>query len=273
MYGPDFFLIPNKYWKIVDINKERAVIENQEKMRLQIDREFIIPTLRRPKLYTDSIIPSVEHNFLSIPPKPKSELPQDVLKYIEWGESSSTAQSAMKAFGEFWYSHIYKQINIKKPFGHVFLPDKVDPSFRNRGVFACYYDIPLAASKNFYIITLNDELKNKALCLWFNSSLFIAYFIVASRKISEGWTRFLEEDYLRMPILNVNLLNSDALQRLANSFDIIAQRKLEPFHLQLGKNYRLEIDEILLKIIGIENSSMIAYKLHSLIDKFLNKKR
>jgi hypothetical protein len=268
MYGPDFFFIPNKYWRIIGEHTEGVIIENYDGTKLWIGREFIIPALRKPELYINFIVPRVEHYFLLIPPKNESELPSDIKKYIEWGQNSSTAKPALRAFGRYWYSHVYKQIHVKKPFGHIFLPDKIDPSFRKRGVFACYSDQPLTASKNFYIASLNDKIKDKALALWFNSSLFIAYFIVASRKISERWTRFLEEDYLRMPVINVNLLDKYALQELANRFDKMAEKKLSPVKLQLGEDFRLEMDKTLFEIIGIEDPTAL-HKLYSLLENAL----
>jgi len=268
MYGPDFFLIPNKYWKIAGEDIQGLVIENCTGMRLNIDREFVTPALRKPELYVDSIIPKVQHYFLSVPPKSELELPPDIVTYIKWGKQSSTAKPAIRAFGKYWYSHVNKQINVKKPFGRVFLPDKIDPSFSKRGVFACYTKNSLTASKNFYIATFSDELKDKALALWFNSSLFIAYFIVASRKISERWTRFLEEDYLQMPVVNINRLDKYDLQKLGKIFDEMAERKLKPVKFQLGEDFRLEIDKTLFEIIGIKNS-VVLNELYSLLENFL----
>jgi hypothetical protein len=269
MYGPNFFLIPNKYWKIVNEDIQNIIIENSKGMKLSISKEFLVPALRKPELYVDSIIPNVQHYFLSVPPKNESELPSSLVTYIKWGEQSCTAKPAMKAFGKYWYSHVNKQINVKKAFGRVFLPDKIDPSFNKRGVFACYTKNPLTASKNFYIVTLGDELKDKALALWFNSSLFIAYFITASRKISERWTRFLEEDYLQMSVININHLNKHDLQKLERSFDKISEKKLKPIKFQLDEDFRLEIDKTLFEIIGIENSSNL-HKLYSLLKNSLH---
>ncbi len=270
MYGPNFFFIPNRYWEIVEEDPNAVVIERGNGTELEIDRDFLVPALRKPELYTDSITPGVGHYLLSIPPIGEKELPPDIARYIEWGRSSYTAEPSIRAFGRYWYSHVYRQLTTKKPFGRVFLPDKIDPSFKNRGVFACYSDRPLTASKNFYIVTLNDGPKDKALALWFNSSLFIAYFIVAGRKIGERWARFLEEDYLRMPVLNVNILDEQALEGLVKSFDRIAGIKLKPYMLQLCEEPRLEIDIELLSILGIENLSIVL-ELHSLLRKALNR--
>jgi len=269
MYGPDFFFIPNKYWKIVREDAESVTVEDYSaKMKLTINKEFTVPALRKPELYIDSIIPAVQHYFLSIPPKPESELPWGIAEYIRWGRLHSTAKPAVKRDEQYWYSHVNKQINVKKPFGRVFLPDKMDPSFCKRGIFTCYSDEPLTASKNFYIATFSDKLKDKALSLWFNSSLFIAYFLVASRKISERWTRFLEEDYLRMPVINVDLLDELALQRLERSFDKMTAMKLPSIQHQLGKDYRVEMDETLFEITGILDSIKV-HELHSMLEKSL----
>jgi len=269
MYGPDFFFIPNKYWKIVYRDTEGIMIEDfHTKMKLRINNEFVMPALRKPELYVNSIVPMVEHYFLSIPRKAVSELPRDVAEYIKWGQLHSTAKPAIRRDEQYWYSHVNKQINVKKPFGRVFLPDKIDPSFSKRGVFACYSDQPLTASKNFYIATFKDKLKDKALSSWFNSSPFIAYFLVASRKISERWTRFLEDDYLRLPIINVGSLDECALQRLAGSFDKMIGRKLPPILSQLAEDYRLEMDKALLEIIGVGDSATV-HELYALLERFL----
>jgi len=33
---------------------------------------------------------------------------------------------------KFWYSHVYKQMLTKKPFGHIIIPDKVDLGLKDR---------------------------------------------------------------------------------------------------------------------------------------------
>lgn len=266
MYGPNFFFIPNSYWRLISEDGERIIIgKSGFKEGIEIHRDFLVPALRKPELYAKTIVPNVEHYFLSIPPKPKEELPSEIVKYIEWGEKSSSAKPAIRAFGEYWYSHVHKQIKVKKPFGRIFLPDKIDPSFRRRSVFACYSDDHFTASKNFYIVTFDNKLKDKTISAWFNSTPFIAYFIVASRKISERWTRFLEEDYLRMPVINVDLLNEEALTKVGRCLDNIAGRKLPPLPLQLGEDYRLELDETLLDVMGVKDPRNTCEQLYSVL--------
>lgn len=266
MYGPNFFFIPNKYWKIVEENAENIVIENPlEKRKLRISREYLTHALRRPALYTNSLMPSVNHYLVSIPPKDPNELPKDLAYYIKWGYDSKAANPAIRAFGEFWYSHVYRQLQVKRPFGRVFLPDKIDPSFKKRGVFCCYSKDLLTASKNFYIVSFSDELVDKAIAAWFNSTIFIAYFVVASRKITERWTRFLEEDYLRMPIIKVESLNYKDLDILNNCFDKLARIKLPSIKSQIGKKYRKQLDNTIFNALGIENK--LQNKLYTALEK------
>ncbi|MFP3296546.1 MAG: hypothetical protein RXN78_03065, partial [Vulcanisaeta sp.] len=42
--------------------------------------------------------------------------------------------------------------------------------------------------------------KNPLIAAWYNSNLMRLFLKVFSRRISEKWTRFLEEDYLVIPI-------------------------------------------------------------------------
>jgi hypothetical protein len=263
MYGPDFFLLPNRYWNIVEETLSAVVVENKtEELRLELPKEYLIPTLRKPELCYDTIKPRVTHRFVSIPRKPLAELPRTVVDYIKWGRQNQTAQAAIRALGLEWYSHVHKQLNMKKPFGGVFLPDKIDPSFKNRGVFACYSRTPLAASKNFHIVSLGDRLKEKALVAWFNSTLFIAYFTLANRRISKNWARLLVDDYLKMPMINVNALSRRTLSKLGKCVDDLSEIRLPPVKLQLGSDYRFNIDLTLLDAIGVSEPETLLKRLY-----------
>jgi hypothetical protein len=71
-----------------------------------------------------------------------------------------------------------------------------------------------------------------------------------------------------MPVINVNLLDKNALIKLARSLDKMSKIKLEPVILQLNKDYRFEMDKILLEIIGIEDSAILQ-KLYFLLKSAL----
>jgi len=51
--------------------------------------------------------------MLSLPPIEYNELNKDLRSYIEWGVNSESALPAIKSYGKFWYSHVYKQMLTK----------------------------------------------------------------------------------------------------------------------------------------------------------------
>jgi hypothetical protein len=271
MYGPDFFFVPNNYWIVAEEHPQSVTIKNNQRQTvLKIPRDYLVPALRKPAVHVAKIKPSVSHYLLSIPPEPATRLDGDIARYMHWSKLDQTAQPAIQAFGKVWYSHVHKQIRIKKPYGRVFLPDKIDPTFRNRGFFASYSRIPLVASKNFHIATLNDESKDKILAAWLNSTIFAAYFMIAGRKITRTWSRLLEDDYLRTPTINVDGLHKHAATEVARAFEVISEMELPPMKLQLGSNYRRRIDRNLLKAMGVDKPDSSLSQLYSALEPNLS---
>jgi hypothetical protein len=271
MYGPDFFFIPNRHWSIVREKSESITIENnQKRTNLEIPRDYLMRALRKPAVHVGKIRPSLTHYLLVVPPGPTKRLSGDMATYIHWSKRNQTARPAIEAFGRAWYSNVHKQIRVKKPFGRIFLPDKVDPTFRNRGFFASYSKTPLIASKNFHIATLGDEFKDRILAAWLNSTFFIAYFMVASRKITRTWSRLLEDDYLRTPTINVEMLKKHAALELSRAFERIMEMELPSLKFQLSSHYRRELDENLLEAMGIGEVEGVLGELYSAVEPNLS---
>ncbi|MGC9059539.1 MAG: hypothetical protein ACP5H3_04015, partial [Candidatus Aenigmatarchaeota archaeon] len=172
-----------------------------------------------------------------------------------------------------WYSHVYKQMMTKKPFGQVFLPDKVDLLFKNRSIFANYTREKVAASKNFYIVRSKNETLTKLLIGWFNSTIFISVLALLGRRISETWTRFLENDYLELPIINLNINNEEIVSEIVENVNKILNKHLPPLWKQLNKDYRYKLDLAIAKFIGIKNPERTIEKLYQLLNNLLHKNR
>jgi len=270
MYGPDFFFIPNKYWKLVEEKKDFVKIKNEDK-ELIISKEFLVKTLRRPSLYNNRIEANVDTFMLSIPPIEISDLPSDLQDYIEWGIKFNTAKPAINVYGKYWYSHVYKQMTTKKPFGQAFIPDKVDLSFKNRSVFANYTKERVAASKNFYIVRDKNEILTKLLIGWFNSIIFISVLILLGRRISETWTRFLKNDYLELPVINLNTDNEETVSEIVESVNRILNKSLPPLWEQLNEEYRYKLDLAIAKFIGIRNPERTIESLYRLLNNLLHR--
>ncbi len=271
MYGPEFFFIPNKYWELVEEKKDFVKIMNENDEELAINKEFLIKTLRKPSFYSHKIEASVDTFMLSIPPIEVNDLPSDLQHYIEWGIKSNTAKPAINAYGRYWYSHVYKQMITKKPFGQVFIPDKVDLLFKNRGVFANYTKERVAASKNFYIVRDKNETFTKLLTGWFNSTIFISVLVLLGRRISETWTRFLENDYLELPIINLNKDDEEALSEVVKTVNNILDKHLPSLWEQLGEEYRYRLDLAIAKLIGIKDAENTIENIYQLLSNLLRK--
>ncbi|TFF98080.1 MAG: restriction endonuclease subunit M [Promethearchaeota archaeon] len=271
MYGPNFFFIGNKYWKIVE-EADFIKIKNKNTMRhLSIAKKYLIKTLRKPSLYSYSIKPDVNTYMLSIPKVKNKDLPDDLKEYIKWGIESNTARFAINKFKNGWYSHVFDQIRSKKPFGTIFITDKVDLSFNNRGVFANYSEKELAASKNFYIVKNIDKKYAILLTAWLNSTFILAILIQFSRKISDTWTRLLINDYLELPILNVQAISDDAYKEINKSLKVLLDLKLPPFWDQLGEKYRYDLDLSIAKAINIENPKEFIENLYTFLEAYHQK--
>ena len=107
-------------------------------------------------------------------------------------------------------------MQTKAPYGHIFIHDKIDLT-RHR-ILANYSEKPLCASKNFYIIREDNPL----IAAWFNSSIMRYILRIFSKRISDNWTRLLEEDYLEIPVpsksLKVDLSNVENVDKVINEY-------------------------------------------------------
>ena len=187
MYGPEFFFIPNKYWSVIREEKDSVLIKNKTQV-LSIPKRYLVRCLRKPEYYDEEIVVSNPKFYvLAINDEPEG----DLKKYIEWGEKQNLP--ALK-FGDKWYQHVWRQLQTKKPYGHIFIRDKLD--LTRHKILANYSEEPLCASKDFYILKENNPL----IAAWFNSSIMRDVLKILSKRISDSWTRLLEEDYLEIPV-------------------------------------------------------------------------
>ena len=208
MYGPEFFFIPNRTWSVVGEDENHVVIRGPGTLR--IPRRYLVKCLRRPEHYSERVvIRDPGFYVLAIGDEPQG----DLRKYVEWGEREGVPALRL---GDRWYQHIWRQLQTKRPYGHIFIHDKVDLT-RNR-VLANYSEAPLCASKNFYVIRTDNPL----IAAWLNSSIMREVLEVFSKRISSSWTRLLEDDYLAIPVpsrrVSVNLDDTEATERTVRGY-------------------------------------------------------
>jgi hypothetical protein len=187
MFGPKFFFIPNKHWKITKESETVITISNG-KDTIEIPKKYLIKCLRKPEYYMEkTYIDDPKFYILSIDGIPQGDLE----RYIAWGLEQKIPALSL---GEEWYKHIWKQIQTKKPYGHIFLHNKID--LKRHRILANYSSKPLCASKDFFIIKTNNPL----IAMWYNSEVMRDFLKIFGKKISSSWTELLVEDYLQIPV-------------------------------------------------------------------------
>ncbi|MEM1521275.1 MAG: restriction endonuclease subunit M, partial [Candidatus Korarchaeum sp.] len=120
------------------------------------------------------------------------------------------------------------------------------------------------ASKDFYIIRSGSETVDKLLVGWFNSTIFISILILLGRRISETWTRFLEDDYLELPIPDFSFTGSTGL-KVVERVERLLKLKLPPIRDQIGSEERYELDLALAEFIGLRDPEGFIENLHECI--------
>ncbi len=260
MYGPDFFFLPNRHWSARP-SGDGIVLKGPGGEGLSIPRDYLAPALRRPSLYSDSISVDVDTYLLSIPPVPLEKLPPDLRGYVEWGLSSGAAAPAVRSRGEMWYSHVWRQLRSKRPFSHLFLPDKIGDPLRRRALANLSRD-RVTASKNFYLLPCDWDW-SRLLAAWYNSIYFASLLILMGREISRGWTRFLLSDYLEMPVLDPRALGELEREEILTALNELA-RNPEPL---TGGERRTELDLALGRAMGIERAEDLISRLRSELNR------
>jgi len=196
MLGPEFFFIPNKYWKITK-ESETAITISNGKDTIEIPKKYLIKCLRKPEYYMKNThIDDPGFYILSIDDTPQGDLE----RYIDWGLEQNIPALSL---GNEWYKHVWKQIKTKKPYGHIFIHDKID--LKKHKILANYSSKSLCASKDFFIIKTNNPL----IAMWYNSEVMRDFLKIFGRKISDSWVELLVEDYLQIPVPADNVDNKD----------------------------------------------------------------
>jgi tRNA1(Val) A37 N6-methylase TrmN6 len=237
MYGPDFFFIPNQFWKIIDEEKNIVIIQS-EKAVIEIPKEFLVRSLRKPSKYTQYITPKVSDFSLSIP-NPSISSQKWLKEYLDLTEHF--ASTAKQKFGSQWISHIYNQIQTKRPWAHLFFIDKF--SISSTSVLGHYFENKTSCSKNFYLIRNYDRNQAKLLAAWCNSTFFLLLFLCTRREIGGSYGRLQIIDYMREPLFFDFSKCSEAIKsQIILEFDKFRKVKLPPIPVQIRLKKKKALD-------------------------------
>jgi hypothetical protein len=245
-FGPEFFYMPNKYWKIEKSTKNFVKIFNSDSnLTLDIPAQFLIPGIIRTKQNTKKI--TLEHHdfFMSIPPLALDKLPISVQKYIEWG---STLDLAIKkhSFSQKnpWYSFLFSQLQRKSFFGNLLLIRKL--RFNTMSVIAHLNPKNLPASKAFYIIQCPKPFE-KIITAWLNSTYFLKHMSNSRRRISDNWGELMISDILELECIDPTQMDKKSIQTLENIFDKLSSKELPNILEQHDHTIKKSLDEAIIK--------------------------
>jgi hypothetical protein len=245
MYGPDFFFIPNREWKISHETRKEIILEN-DKRTIEIPKKILERSLRKPGKYNKFISPKVSDFALSIPTSEPSSQAW-IKNYLD--VSKKYASPARNKFGQYWLSHIYNQISTKKPYGHLFLIDKFGIS--TTSIMAHFLEKKIICSKNFYVVKNYPAPQAKLQAAWLNSSLFIILFLLTRREIGGSYGRLQIIDYMNEPLfLDILSCKTSIKSQIIKNFDLMRKFKLSPIPEQFQSPKRRALDYSI--ILGLQ---------------------
>jgi hypothetical protein len=96
----------------------------------------------------------------------------------------------------------------------------------------------------------NDKAE-KALVLWLNSTLGILTLLAHRVPTRGAWMQFKRQTIQSMPTLDVTALSEPHIERLARTYDSIAQRELQRFADLANDDVRAEIDNVFSDVLGL----------------------
>ncbi len=245
MYGPNFFFFPNKDWQIYEQKDDAISIIDINKNKIEIPRKYLVKSLRKPGLYSKYITPEIEEYALSIPSEFEGDWFDDYLKL-----NNENARVSQRNFGDDWYSHIYHQIQVKKPYGYTFIIDKM--GILTTSVGSHFLDEKTVCTKNFYVLKDLDYTRSKFVSAWMNSSLFLVIFLTSRREISGSFGRLQISDYKRDPTI-IDLKLSRKNKDILDVFDEIRTQKLPPWRNKKSLELRQELDMMFAQLIGLDD--------------------
>lgn len=275
MYGPNFFFIPNHIWAIHAVKDDVISIKSQnttglDSLPLTISKENLIKILRKPGNYNQFISPKV-NDFALFLPNSSITSKKWFQDYINRTKRFSTP--ARKKFGSEWISHIYKQLKIKKPYGHLFLIDKFGIS--TTSVMAHFLDNKTPSTKNFYVIRNLSKDDSKLLAAWLNSSFFLILFLVCRREIGGSYGRLQIMDYMNESLfIDFSKISQQSRVSIINEFDKISKIKLPSIPNQISCQIKKNLDmaianslnfpDSLSKTLFAEMSSILSHQFQEL---------
>jgi hypothetical protein len=121
----------------------------------------------------------------------------------------------------------------------------------------------LSLSNVWWPLRLNDTREDveKALVLWFASTLGILTMIAHRVPTRGGWVQFKKPTLQQMPVLNVTALTNKQISDLAASYDALAKEELCTFPYLADDPVRAQIDDAVAKTLSLPHLGVLRNEL------------
>jgi len=278
-----FFRLPNEYWDIEQDGEIFITIsEKMTKRKLNIPKQYLKASLDVPDKQR-KISAEMKNYILSISEsEPEVRIPQDVQKYIEWGQTfkksddSKTVSDLYKILdytksGRRWYTYGSYILGENVPIGgHLALVEKFRT--KKRECITLYSNDVLTGSNSYFfgIVQHAQGLSREnaksfdrpleaeqILAAWFSSTLFLALYLYYRREISGDYGRIKIGDMASFPCINPSLVSKGDRDDILAAFDNLKQEELPTLYDQLKEKKLRELDEAILRAIGIEDLGIL----------------
>jgi tRNA1(Val) A37 N6-methylase TrmN6 len=262
MYGPNFYFFPNNKFNIKFSDSSFNIYSKSESYELA--EMYFERIFRRPGLYNKLISPNVKDFVLRMPPD--EQISEDLIAYINKNEIE--AEVAKRKFDKNWLHHTYNQLVHKKPYGYLFLVDKL--GLITSSTVSHYSSTRLPCTKNFYVFSELNNLDSKIYASWLNSSLFLLCYILFRRELGSSYGRLQISDYMKHPLFpKISNLDKHILNQTLEIFDSIKMNPLPPYPERFSHKLIMQLDTHWLRLLNIPDPDKILSEIYSEVSSYL----
>lgn len=143
--------------------------------------------------------------------------------------------------------------------GRILLAERM--RLNTQKLVAVYVDEPVLSnvwwSFAFNELTMRQQLEEKALAIWLNSTLAILMLLVTRDETEGAWVDFKKPSLTAMPVLDVRALSSEQIAILASAYDRVAALELKPLSQMASDEVRKQIDNAIAEALKLPDFSIL----------------
>lgn len=211
--------------------------------KLGIEQRFLTPIIHSTKELKKPVLKDDEIDYVLF----STNLDKVALRgtnarsYIEMGEALKMNEGKSMKGRKYWWD-----VGVQEP------PAIILTQFYNERHFAAYNKNGVQIENTFFGITPHNEKLTLALAAYLNSSLFaLTKELYGRLNMGEGVLTIYGPDWKQMPVLDLEKLGKEDIQRLEKAFASISRREVLPVSEEIKKDDKKRLDDIVFEILGM----------------------